>query len=71
MSSPDPAVGWMVQGGGFGLAAYLVIWLTRRLNGRIDGLRESIDELRHTVAETNIVMRDVARTLGDRRVEQP
>lgn len=35
----------MIQAGGFGMAAYLVWWLTRKLNGKFDRLADALHKL--------------------------
>jgi hypothetical protein len=41
---PVPGLDWMIQGGALGLLAYVLVWLTRKLNGSIDRLRQAVEE---------------------------
>ena len=49
-SDPTSAsIDWLVQGGGLAMAAYLVFWLTRKLNGKFDRLADSVEKLNHNI----------------------
>jgi hypothetical protein len=41
----EPVVTVMIQAGGLGIAAYLVWWLTRGLNGKLERLTGAISRL--------------------------
>lgn len=45
----DPLFTYIVQAGGFGIAAYLVYWLTRGLNGKLDRLADAIVKMTDTL----------------------
>jgi hypothetical protein len=42
---------FMIQAGGLGLAAYLIWWLTKKLNGKFDRLAEAVESLDESIKE--------------------
>jgi hypothetical protein len=40
-----PEVQFLMQAGGLGIAAYLVWWMTKKLNGKFDKLTAAVEKL--------------------------
>lgn len=48
----DPTgIDYVLQFGGLGIAAYLIFWITRKLNGKLDRLARAVERLTDIIEE--------------------
>ena len=60
---------YLVQFGGLGLAAYLIWWLTRKLNGKLDRLVEAVQSSASETHRLADAMKTQTETLERHRRE--
>lgn len=68
MNQPT-GIDYLLQFGGLGLAGYLIWWLTRKLNGKLDRLVEAVQK---SASETHLLaeaMQKQTATIERHRVE--
>lgn len=69
MGAAPTGIDYLLQFGGLGLAGYLIWWITRKLNGKLDRLTEAVMNLTDAQRQSADATKKLSATLESRRYE--